>query len=431
MTDKHEVPANCVERLSKMRMDKTESNLVLSRKTELNLDGGEFSLMRTTDDVSLRITGIKGNRKASTVINKTDEDSLAEALRELENLVESGEEDPAVDIAEFQPRENFARGSEVPEVDLMYSRLQDFLNRSRRKYPSLILEQVILDHTLKNRYFANSNGVRFSSRRGIYNFVAMFTAKEGENISSFNYSAVSSEELERNLWEMGTVDMLMEQSCDQTVTGEIPETFTGDVIVTPDCLTDFIDTVAEYLTDHAMITGTSIYRDSLGERIADERLSLHSMPLSGDLAGGYFITPDGFKASNSTIIDRGVLNTFLLSLYGSRKTGRERAVNSGSFYVMDPGDTGFDDMVRATDRGLLLCRFSGGRPSSNGDFSGVAKNSYYIENGEIKHPVSETMVAGNVRDMLHSVKSISSERINNGFNIFPWVTFTGITVSGK
>ena len=53
-----------------------------------------------------------------------------------------------------------------------------------------------------------------------------------------------------------------------------------------------------------------------------------------------------------------------------------------------------DDMVADVEKGVLITRFSGGRPSDNGDFSGVAKNSYYIEDGEVKFPLSETMVSG-------------------------------------
>ena len=431
MTDKLKVPANCVDRLLKEGIEKAESNLVLTRKTEINFEGSDFSLMRTTDDVSLRITGIDRNRRASSVVNKTDDSSISKAVTELLDLVESGEPDPAVDIAGFQNEEHLSRGPEEPDANLMYLRLDELVSRSRREYPSLILEQVILDHTLKLRYYVNSNGVKFSSRIGEYTFVAMFTAKEGENTSSFNYSAVCMENLDENLWEMGTTDTLMKQSTGQTVTGDIPETFTGDVIVTPDCLDDFMRTVTNYLDDHPMMTGTSIYKGSLNEKIADVRLTLRSMPLSEDLSGGYFFTPDGFRARNSVIIEKGVLRTFLLSLYGSRKTGLQKAVNSGSFYVVDPGDASFDEMVRSISRGLLLCRFSGGKPASNGDFSGVAKNSYYIENGEIRYPVSETMVSGNIKEMLNSVKDISAETVNKGYSIYPWITFSGITVSGK
>jgi len=174
-----------------------------------------------------------------------------------------------------------------------------------------------------------------------------------------------------------------------------------------------------------------VYKDKLGEVIADSKLSLHSMPLSKELSGNYFVTGDGYKAQDCTIIEKGVLKTFLLSLYGANKTGKKKAVNSGGCYIIEPGNVKFNDMIKNTDKGLLLCRFSGGNPSDNGDFSGVAKNSYYIENGEIKYPVSETMISGNLVEMIKNIVSISSERINTGYQIYPWIKFDGVTVSGK
>lgn len=431
MAEKLEVAVKCVDALVKAGMEKAESGLMLTRKTELNVEGGEFSLMRTTDDVRLRMMGIQEGKKGSTSINKTDDAAINSAVSELIDLVHSSQSDPAAGIAEKQPEESFRRGPEEPDLDLMYSRMTQFVKRASSLYPTLIMEQVILDHTVKQRYYANSNGVKFSSVRGEYNLTAMFTSKDGEKTSSFNYSGVSAENLDRELHELGTMDILMKQSTEQTETENLPETFTGDVIVTPDCLGDFVGTITQYLGDYALMTGTSIFKDSLGERIADKRFTLRSMPLSEELSGGYFFTGDGFKAENSTIIESGVLKTFLLSLYGSRKTGLEKAVNAGNYYVVDPGNSSFEDMVKSIDRGILLCRFSGGNPASNGDFSGVAKNSYYIENGEIRYPVTETMVAGNLKEMFNSIKSISSQTVNNGGSIFPWIAFTGITVSGK
>ncbi|MDO9578879.1 MAG: metallopeptidase TldD-related protein [Candidatus Cloacimonadales bacterium] len=185
------------------------------------------------------------------------------------------------------------------------------------------------------------------------------------------------------------------------------------------------------LEDYSLIKGSSVFKDKLGEVIADNRFTLHSKPLSGELAGNYFVTNDGYEAQNSTIIEKGILKTFELSLYGSRKTGKTRAVNSGGCYIVEPGETEFEEMIKNTEKGLLLCRFSGGNPNDSGDFSGVAKNSYYIENGEIKYPVSETMISGNLVEMLQNIVEISAERINTGYQIYPWIKFDGVTVSGK
>ncbi|MCK5785205.1 MAG: TldD/PmbA family protein [Candidatus Sabulitectum sp.] len=431
MADSRKISQFCIDAILEAGHQQAECSLSFTRKTEFTVEDGSISLMRTTDDTGLSLTGIKDQRKGSSSINKTDERSMLDSVAELTGLVDANEPDPANEIAENQPQNSFTRGPEKPDVDLMYTRIKSFLKHSKEKYPTLILEQVILDHTARRRSYVNSNGVDFQSVRGGYNFMAMFSSKVGTSISSFNYVAVSTADLSEELCTLGGLDRLMSQSTEQTVTGNLQGSFEGDVIITPECLGDFISMIASYFYDYPLITGTSIYKDSLDEIIADERLFIHSRPVSDELAGGYFFTGDGFKSANSTIIENGVLKTFLLGLYGSRKTGLDKAVNSGGFYVIDPGETSFDEMVKSVDKGILLCRFSGGSPSSSGDFSGVAKNSYLIENGEIKNPVSETMIAGNMKDMLKRIKHISSETVNSGNSIMPWITFSGITISGK
>ena len=167
----------------------------------------------------------------------------------------------------------------------------------------------------------------------------------------------------------------------------------------------------------------------MNQQIIHESLSIYSNPLSDSLSGGYFVTGDGYKAEDLTIIVSGILQSFLLSLYGSKKTGLQRVSNSGGSLIIDTGDIPLEDMIQTVNEGVLLSRFSGGNPSDNGDFSGVAKNSFYIENGEVQYPISETMVSGNIVDMFQKVKHISNEEVNFGDEIFPWIQFGGITVS--
>ena len=53
-------------------------------------------------------------------------------------------------------------------------------------------------------------------------------------------------------------------------------------------------------------------------------------------------------------------------------------------------------MVGGVRRGALVGRLSMGRPASNGDFSGVVKNSFLLRDGEVGPALSETMITGNV-----------------------------------
>ncbi|MEN8208406.1 MAG: metallopeptidase TldD-related protein [Candidatus Fermentibacteria bacterium] len=431
MKDRREIAGYCVEALKKVGLDKSECVLYDTGKDELNIDSGEISLLRTTDNTSLTLTGILDDKKGTISINKTDIQSIDEAVTKVLEMAKSSEADSANDIAPAQPPAAFEKGPEAPDLDLMYTRMRDFLEYSGEHYPNLILEQAILDFTSINEFFRNSNGVDLHSRCSSYNFSPMFTSKEGKETSSFNYATFSTTELDRNLHECGTVDQLMKQSTEQVHSREFQDKFDGDIIITPDCLGSLIPMITSYLYDYPLIKGTSIFKDSLGTEIADSQLTLHSRPVSDELAEGYFITMDGFTAQNTTIIDNGVLKTFLLGLYGANKTGKAKAVNNGSAYIIEPGKHTLDEITGSVNRGILLCRFAGGMPSESGDFSGVAKNSYYIENGEIKYPVKEIMISGNILNLLRNIKKISTERINFGDSILPWIQVGDITIFGK
>ena len=76
-------------------------------------------------------------------------------------------------------------------------------------------------------------------------------------------------------------------------------------------------------------------------------------------------------------------------------------------------------------------RFSGGEPSPGGDFSGVAKNSFLIENGRITGALSETMISGNIADMLKHGRAVSRATMDDGVVSVPYMAFDGVTISGK
>ncbi|MCX7063835.1 MAG: metallopeptidase TldD-related protein, partial [Proteobacteria bacterium] len=275
--------------------------------------------------------------------------------------------------------------------------------------------------------FLNSNGVEFDTTRNAYHASLMFTARDGADVSSFNYTGMTLAALDRPLASLATTDALMRQTTEQVRTRKVPRKFTGDLIITPDSIGDFLGFLIGNIGNQPLISGTSLYKDSLGKPVSDETPTLHSRPR--DLVGGYFVTSDGYEARNATIVDHGVLKSFLLDLYGSRKTGRARAVTGGGAWVVDAGTTPLEAMIRDVKAGVLITRFSGGRPNDKGDFSGIAKNSYYIENGAVVYPISETMVSGNMASVLTNIISISKERADFGSGIFPWVRVGDIGIS--
>lgn len=422
-----QIQQRATEALLSAGADQAEVRWTESEKQELNVEWGEVSLLRTTMDRSLRLVAMVDGKRATVCCNDTSDLALQQAIDETVGAARGSSADPANAIAQAGEPGSFESGATTADLDAMHDRLVEFLAWREATHPRINLRGVHFHFQRTATAVHNSNGVDLRSSVGSYTFVAVFSSRQGADVSSFNYSAWQGRALERPLCEVGSFDRLFRQSADQLHTQSVPEKFVGDVILTPDSLPSFLEPATGYLRDAALISGTSVYQDRVGEQIASPALTLRCRPLS--VAAPQFITSDGYVAEDSTLIDAGVLQSYLLSLYGSNKTGLPRAVNDGRSHEVAAGATPLEEMIASVERGVLLCRFSGGRPSGNGDFSGIAKNSYYIEDGTIRAPLSETMVSGNLVAALADVAAVSQERVDFGWGHYPWVQVRGLTVS--
>ena len=418
-----------LDRLLKSGMDNAEGMINESEKKELNIESGKISLLRTTFSNSLRLEAIKDKKQSSISINKLDKRSIDDSLNKLMVNVESSQVDDSNDISEKQTPEIFTKGTLIADLNLMYDRIEDFNSFVKQNYKKVLLEAVTLEHNTSKSHILNTNGVDFEINKGMYGFSSMFTSKDGLDTSSFNYTGVEKLNLNKSLDQYGHVSELLRQSQEQVKSSPIHSKFVGEIIVTPHCLSEFISFIDYSISDNALIAGTSIYKDKVGQKIANDNFTLSSKPLDSKIDSGYFITSDTYKSENRTLVHNGILQTHLLSLYGANKTGGKRTPNQGGNYMIEGSTSSLEDMIKNVKKGVILCRFSGGSPSDNGDFSGVAKNSYYIENGKIMFPIIETMISGNIAQMFLNITNISNERVDFGDSILPWISFKGITIS--
>lgn len=417
----------CLERLGARGFEQAQVHHAVNERDELQAELGKPSMFRTVVNASLMLTGIAGGKRASVTLNRHEQHDIDQAVDSLWLSAAASLADDANDIAESQPAQSFADGVMEPDREAMYDRLAEFLAYTAKQYPTITIGMANVNHLRGYHVHANSNGVRFESTNGWYQYNAHFSAKEDQDVSSLNGSYTLCADLDTQIAASGSFDRLLKNAAEQVRTRKIEEKFVGDLLITPDSAGAFLDYLVEHISRGPMVAGTSVYKDCLNEQVASDKLTLRALPCSRP--GGYRVTEDCYPAKDAAIVERGVLRSFLLDLYASRKTGLERSVNTGGWFSIEAGETPRDNIIKDIERGILIGRFSGGRPSAGGDFSGIAKNSYYIENGEIQYPISETMVSGNLAKLLLDVSAVSIERVDFGVDAFPWIRTAGITVS--
>ena len=403
-----------------------------SEKRELNTEKTDFNLLRTIYDNNAAVSVILSGKKGTAAGNDLTEEGLEKLVDDAMLSAESSMEDDANAIAERQTPETFRTGPWEADMNRFYQALSILLTQAKKDYPQVNILQLIADHTQTHSLYGNSSGTRFEHFDGVYHVTVEMSASDGEKNTGLNYMGLSTYDLDTPLMEQGSIRSHFEEAQKSLLGAQIDGKFEGTVIFTPDCLGEFLYSLeSNYMMGSVIMDGTSQWLSRLNEQVASEKVTLTLASKDLRITEAQPYTSDGFKAENVALIEKGVLKNFILDLYASRKTGRPVTKNGGLSAVMEPGETPLKDIIAQVDRGLIVGGFSGGEPGANGEFSGVAKNSFYVEKGRIVGAVTETMINGNIESVFKNVLAVSKEQVWDGYSALPYLACGGIVISGK
>ena len=246
---------------------------------------------------------------------------------------------------------------------------------------------------------ATSEGLMVSQPTSIHGVSCVLLAEDGESRErSYAYTQarrpdqlVSPEAVGREAAHK-TIARLNPRKC-QTAEAPvlfIPETASG-------LLSSFISAIG----------GVSLYRkssyllDRLETQVFPEWVTLEENPLLPCAIGSSAYDGDGLPTRSQAFVTDGLLSSYVLSLYSANRLGLQTTHNAGGVRnLVLTGEKSFEELVSEMGRGLVVTELMGqGVNLVNGDYSRGA-SGFWVENGEISHPVHEVTVASNLDRML-------------------------------
>ena len=189
--------------------------------------------------------------------------------------------------------------------------------------------------------------------------------------------------------------------------------------------------------------------DKLDKELAIKELNVVDDGNDPDLLTTHAIDTEGTPTRKTTIIEKGVLKSFLFNrMYGhavgKESTGNARRQGAGGTpfenipssvpnkLIIHTGTKSIEDQISEIDKGILVPRLPLGVDNFNpitGDFSGSSTDSFLILKGEIAFPLKNITIAGNFNDTLMNIQTVGSDRIPTSNRLdSPSMTFTGHTI---
>ena len=170
--------------------------------------------------------------------------------------------------------------------------------------------------------------------------------------------------------------------------------------------------------------------DMIDQRIASEKLTIIDNPFINGGLGSRLFDGEGIAARERTIIDQGVLKTYLVDNYYGRKLGLTPNGGSTSNVIMALGSRDQDQIIAAQDKAILITSFAGGNANSTtGDFSfGIA--GQLIENGRIVRAVNEMNISGNMKNLWNQLAENGNDPYPYSSLQSPTMVFRDVDFSG-
>jgi PmbA protein len=212
------------------------------------------------------------------------------------------------------------------------------------------------------------------------------------------------------------------------------------VILPPYVACDFMALLSGlFLADNIRKGKSLLAKNKEGDMIASPELTIMDDALMDWRAGSFPVDDEGTPAQNKAVVQNGKLRTFLYDIINAEhfKQGRTgNCVRQG--YKMPPecGVTNFyvragtDSMDR--ESGIFVNSMMGLHMTDtvSGNFS-LGINGWLVERGERKQAVRETLITGNIRDMLKNISRVCGDLKYYGNFGSPTLVVRDIMAAGK
>jgi len=288
--------------------------------------------------------------------------------------------------------------------------------------------------------FANSRGFTGEYRSSYCAVSAVPVARDGESMERdyWSHSARRFSDLEspEYIGRTAAKRALRRLNPVKVETQKVP------VVFDPAMARSLLDSICDAVHGMSVYRNESFLANRLGEKVAAESVNIADDATIPGLFGTSPFDDEGVRSRRTTVIERGVLKSYLLNTYAARKLGMRTTGNAsrgiagnagighGNFYL-EKGVQTPEQIIAGIGNGFFVTEMMGfGVNIVTGDYSRGA-SGLWIRNGELAFAVSEVTIAGNLKDMLLGMESIGSDLEFRASLAAPTIKIGEMTVAGK
>lgn len=405
-----------LEEASKQGVDQAEAAASTDAGLAATARLGDVENLEFTNDRGLAITVFRNSCKGSASTSDVRPEAIREAVTKACTFASCTAQDPHAGLADAE-----LMCREIRDLDLDHPwaiEAADAIDLAIRCEDAGLRQDDRIN---------NSEGATVSTNRGLraYGNTHGFIGSYAKTSHSMSCVVLASEngEMQRDYYYDSARDQADLEDAERI--GEIAgqravrrlgarkiKTTRAPVLYIPELARGFIGHAIGAIMGGAQYRRASFLLDAVGEKIFPDFVRIEERPHLPKGMASRIYDGEGVATYDRDIISDGVLQGYVLSSYSARRLGLRTTANSGGAQnLIVPGNAGdLDSLTKEMGTGLIVEELIGqGVNQVTGDYSRGAVGQW-VENGEIRYPVHEVTIAGNLRNLYRRISAIGKDQ---------------------
>lgn len=410
---------------------------------QLENNGIKVTESKTITGIGVRAYTNKGLGIATTSL--LEEESIKEIVLK------------AVKLSKLSPPDNLFKSlptsfESYPQVEGLFDK--EIINLPDDKLTEMAIEAIDCANETNKNIITSGNFSRTYAQETIYNSLGIEVSQKLSSISGVIFAKAQKKDDISTSWDYQKSrnlkdfkpDKIGREAANNAIsllgskkikTDELPI-----ILDSRSTLDTLSSVVSNGLDAYEVILGTAYFKDNIGEQITNEAITIIDNPLYPAGVGSANFDDEGVPHSELTLIEKGVAkayfsNSFCANVLGIKNTGHASKGSLSSKphpdltqIQMEPGEWSLDEMISETKKGLYLKDSSLEPSAGSPNISVLVDQGFLIKNGEIAHPLKETMIGTTVFDLLKNINAVSKELLYESGSISPSIRIAKAQIAG-
>ncbi|HZG43350.1 MAG TPA: TldD/PmbA family protein [Longimicrobium sp.] len=427
--------------LSFTTADEARVNLNSATSGNTRWAANQVSTSGDTYDANVTVTAAFGKKVASATTNRFDDEGLRQVVQTAERLARLVPEDPEY-LGELPPQQYLP-------VEPYFDATANLTPEERARAVMQIAGPAARQNLSSIGYlshFTGSNAV--ANKRGLFAYARGTNSSLTTTVRTPDGTGSGWAGGGENDWSKLNVAALGERAIRKAELSRNPravEPGEWTVILEPTAVANLVNLMVFSMNARQADEGRSFFSkqgggNKIGEKFLDERVTIVSDPGDPRIAANPF-SGEGLPNNRTTWVENGSLRELVYNRFWAQRNNRQ-PTGFPATYMMSGGNSSVEEMIRGTERGLLVTRMWYIRPVDPRTilFTGLTRDgTFLVENGRITTAVknlrwneSPIFLLNNIEAMSQPVRVSASEDGDGGAVMVPAVkardfTFTSLS----